>query len=104
MIDEEDEEKSWASILIPLMLAVPLTLWRGYVFCKLWGWFLLRHGAPPIALIEGIGIWLTVAFVTAKYDGKKDLRPEEKWWAVEIVRFLIPAFFWVSGWIYQHFL
>lgn len=100
----EEDEKTWASILVPLALTVPLTLWRGYVFRSLWEWFLVRHGAPHITLVEGIGIWLTVAFMSTRYDGKKDTRPNEKWWIVEIIKTLLPAFFLLTGWIYQHFL
>jgi len=103
-MSEENEEKTWASILVPLTLAVPLIMWRGFVFCKLWGWFFLRLGAPPVTLVEGLGVWLVVSFATVRYDGKKDQRADEKWWAVQFVRFLFPACFLLSGWIYQKFL
>lgn len=101
---EDTTEKSWTEIILGLVLMFPLMLWRGFVFGKLWAWYLLPIGAPPISLWQGLGIWLIVKYATFHQDDKVDNRPREKWVKKTLVEWLIPAIYLLIAWIYNHFI
>jgi len=54
-------------IVIALTVGVTaaLSIWKGFVFTKLWMWFVIpMFGLPPISIPMAIGLCLVAAFLT----------------------------------------
>lgn len=54
-------------IVIALTVAVTaaLSIWEGFVFTKLWMWFIIpMFGLPPLSIPMAIGLCLVAAFLT----------------------------------------
>ncbi len=89
--------------LLALILFAPVsTVWRGYVLCKLWLWFIVTtFGANPLSLPQAIGLSSVVSFLTfqVNHDARQDKSDTEK--TVEIIIFgaLYPACALFAGWI-----
>ncbi len=51
--------------MLGLLLLVPLALWAGFVFSKLWLWFLVPLGVHPIGAWTGTGLYLMGRYVSS---------------------------------------
>lgn len=94
---------------IYLVLLAPLTLWWGFVLMALWNWFLPSIGAPPIGLVQAIGISIVAAYFTIGI--KKNEEENELFESLgSLVAFLIVkagvtgGFFLLFGWIVSLFM
>lgn len=59
-----------ALILVPLLITAELA-WRGFVFSKLWLWFVVSSfGAPVLGLAQSIGLSMIVYFLTVRFIPK----------------------------------
>jgi hypothetical protein len=51
----EKKEETWKSVVSLALLPV-LIPWEGFVIAKLWRWFLVPLGVPPVTISHAIGI------------------------------------------------
>ena len=57
---------------------VGLTLLRGLVLQALWTWFAVEtFAAPPVTLVQAIGLSLLVSFLTYQWDARQERDPNE---------------------------
>lgn len=54
--DSDQHEQTGGEVITGLILLVPLLMYWGFVFKKLWQWFIMPFGAVPITLPWAIGI------------------------------------------------
>lgn len=93
-----------ATVLFSIVVS---PIWRGYVFSKLWLWFIVStFGAAPLGIAQSIGIGYVVGFLTKEPKPKKeDARP---FWEVFkealLMAVFYPAFALLFGWIIKQFL
>lgn len=88
-----------------LVIGIPAMLIRGFVFMKLWNWFVVGTVTGiNMTWIVASGIALMVSFLTAHTIGVKDERtPKEKYTAAGM-EFIAPLFILFFGWILTLFL
>lgn len=53
------------SLLLLLFLPV-FCVWQGFVFSKIWLWFVAALGAPPVRIAQSVGLILLVDLVRYK--------------------------------------
>jgi hypothetical protein len=51
-------------IILVVAIIAALILVRGFVFYKLWSWFLTPLGLPEIGLAHAIGVGLVITYMT----------------------------------------
>lgn len=87
-----------ALILVPLLIAAEL-VWRGFVFSKLWVWFVVSSfGAPVLGLAQSIGLSMIVSFLAFRFTPKhKD--QEDATAAMALFAVLAPAWVLFLGYI-----
>ena len=81
------------------------TVIQGFVFSKLWLWFIVStFQMQPIRIIESVGILLLIGFIRAK---RKDVTNEDFWgiFILDLVFLvLISVTVLIFGWIFKLFL
>lgn len=94
-----------------LMLVPLFAMWRGYVLCILWGWFVARtFGLPELGIAQAIGLSYVVTYLTATMPAKQEKEPEGKeLLSQQIARGLVfhglyPTVVLFFGWIVKHWL
>jgi phosphate/sulfate permease len=70
-------------IIISLLVSPIFSLIDGFVFLKLWNYFIIPLGMPIISLVHGIGIMMTIHFIGFKYQ--KNEENEENYWMKRII-------------------
>ena len=80
-----------ALVLMMASMLVVLTVMRGIAIKFLWGWFLVPLGVVPIDFVWGMGIAMTVAFITGT-DAIKQDQGEPKADAASIADSLVKLF------------
>jgi len=79
-------------LIVTLSFMVGGTLLRGYVFVKLWRWFIVpTFDLNPLRIVEAIGLSMVVGFLVAK---KRDFEPEED---KDFMTLLLKGIFWLVG-------
>jgi hypothetical protein len=92
------------TVLTTLILA---PIWRGYVFSKLWLWFIVStFGASVLSIAQAIGLALVVSFLTHQPDMYEDKSrtQSEKFSSAVCITFMTPAFALLIGWVVTHWL
>jgi hypothetical protein len=89
-----DKEKA-ALGCFGLVAVVPAALWAGFVISKLWLWFVVPLGVPPITMWTGVGFDLLLSFIT--HQTHKET-PEPTWNLAIAGLFVKPAAFLLCGW------
>lgn len=57
-------------MIVATILAV---IFEGFTFCTLWGWFIAgTFGLTTLTIAQGIGIAMTIRFITNQYGIKKE--------------------------------
>lgn len=82
-------------------------IWRGYVFSKLWLWFIVStFGAIPLGIAQSIGLAAVVGFLTYQYDQYEDKEKgvAEKMTTMIAVAALSPGMALLFGWIVKGWL
>lgn len=70
--------KSLLTMVFTIAVAVALVLFEGVIILDLWQWFVVPlFGLPKLALLQGIGLALTVGFLT--HQGSASTMPAPKW-------------------------
>jgi len=83
---------------ITLLICIfPFWLWRSYVLVKLWLWFIVPTGLPPLAFATALGIALIVGLLTPNKINKDPVTLEAIITAV-LVAFITPLVGLVTGW------
>lgn len=64
--------RTMALLLITIIIIIPVQLWRAYVLCKIWSWFIIQIGMPTLTTMPAIGILLIFSFLkNDSHDGDK---------------------------------
>lgn len=66
-----------AVAMFALLMLVPLALWAGFVFAKLWFWFLVPLGVQPIGAWTGTGLHLMGRYLCASH---RPVEGEDDWY------------------------
>lgn len=64
-----------AVAMFALILVVPMALWAGFVFSRLWFWFIVPLGVQPIGAWTGAGLYLMGRYLCSSQrpvDGEDD--------------------------------
>jgi hypothetical protein len=99
--------KAIGIIFTVLITIVISSIWRGYVFSKLWLWFVVSSfGAVPLGIVQSIGLAITVTFLTYQYNSYED---KSKSQAETLIRnlaivFIAPALSLLAGAIVKMWL
>lgn len=111
-IREKEKEKQklfgcigWVSWTIVILLVG--TIWRGWVLCKLWEWFVVpTFHVDPLTLVQTIGLALLAFAIVRPADDPKEENKTLGERAVYITckALLNPAFILLMGWIVKHWL
>lgn len=91
--------------IISLLVAIPATIFKGWVLTKLWGWFVVtQFHAPQLGIAQAIGLALTVGYLTKQYirEPKDDRRAWEIVLGGILLAFMWPSFALLFGWVVQH--
>lgn len=99
--EETEEKKSGVLILLDLIILPFHTMWRGFVFLKLWGWFVLPLGGPHLTLLQAMGVQLILTYAT--FHGPLQ-REQLQWIQGWLVRWILPAVLLLIGWSYTLFM
>lgn len=68
-----------------IIIAVPTTIWNGYVLSILWGWFIVpTFEAPTLSVGYAIGFTMIVSYLTHPINLFKKDNKEWKNWFIEI--------------------
>jgi len=98
---------AFIAVVIVLIIDIPLSLYRGFVFSKLWHWFFVPFGLPEIGTLWGWGIALTIHFLTYQFSAVKESDKEkstgEKALTGIITSLIMSSIVWVVG-AYIHYL
>jgi len=97
--------EKFGKLMAILLVMVLLPIMNGFVFSKLWGWFIVpTFNMAPIRIVEAIGIIFIIGFVTAKYQKQS----EENFWSEFAIRisFVVSLAFATlfMGWVLNHFM
>lgn len=94
-------------ITLTIVTVVLSTLWRGYVFSKLWLWFIVAtFSACPLSIAQSIGLSSVVSFLTYQYDSYDDKSKSsaEKIGTGVAIALLMPALALFFGWVVKGYL
>lgn len=82
------------------------TIWRGYVFSILWGWFAVPiFGLPVLSIPAAIGIATLVSFLVWQHQHHEDSRPDgQKFASAAGMVIFYPAASLLVGWVVTLFL
>ena len=58
------EDHIMFKLLYKFLLSIPTTLFSGYVFSRMWEWFILRKfsNMPSMSMLDAVGIIMVVTF------------------------------------------
>jgi hypothetical protein len=83
--------------ILAVLVDASATVWLGFAFWKLWGWFFVPLGLPEVTMPHALGIAVTVAVATNQFAPGQmddDNMPERIVYA-----FVMPATALLTGWI-----
>jgi len=88
------ESATGIMLVIALILMVPLTLWSGFVFSTLWGWFVVPLGMFHLGTVHAAGLLALLSMLTVGFRSGEREFSEALSLAV-----LLPAFTLFLGWV-----
>lgn len=98
IMSSDKRTKKQQIVAYAVMAAMPvLALWRGFVVGKLWGWFGVPIGLPPISTWHAYGLTILVSMMTwapkrPRLDGKDEEYSTEVDMVMETAwQFLVPT-------------
>jgi len=100
----EEIKNGLGKIGLGVITNIGLTVFKGFVFTKLWLWFLIPLGFFGINLIQSIGIMIVVSFL--KGFTVSDIVDNEKVKLSKtiITSFVVNTLFLFTGFIYSLFM
>lgn len=94
------------SVLIALILLIGIItggyLLNGWALFKLWGWFIVPFGLPPLSIPWAIGVAIVVGFLTTHSIPKG--QKEDDISLALVVMFVRPLISVFIGWIVYSFM
>ena len=95
--------EKFGQIMAMILLAIPVAIINGFVFCKQWVWFIVpTFEIQPLRIIEAIGIMFLLNFVSAEAPKKSDVSYSFGYRiSSRIIYALLVLFF---GWIGSQFM
>jgi len=94
---DDDKKAAGVALLLSLpVIVVVSTVLNGWALRKLWGWFIVPLGVPPLTMVGAIGFAMVVYFLTYHSQPKRD--EGEPWWHPLAKMLLRPLFAVASGW------
>lgn len=112
IVEEAEDAKHTNAVVclwvVTVLLIVPLNLWRGFVFSKLWTWFVVPlTNWPAITPIVAAGLALALA-IAKGWESTGEIRSmrRQKRMLAEVISngITIPLFVLGTGWILTLFL
>jgi hypothetical protein len=62
--EHDTDDRPWGNLAAALLLSIPFSIWGGYVFSKLWQWFVVPIGANAIGTAHAMGIIMMCTMFT----------------------------------------
>lgn len=89
--------------ILLLVLAIPLSMLRGWAMMMLWGWFIVpTFHLAPLTLVPAMGISLFVSLITLSSPESEDKRsPTERTGMIIGVNLFVPLILVGAGWLYH---
>lgn len=89
-------------IILGAITAMALSMiYTGFVFTKLWGWFVIPvFGLPVLTIAQAIGLTIVTRMATVT----QIVKDKKEWYEYLILLILYPTFTLLFGWIVQFFL
>jgi hypothetical protein len=91
-------------LLIALFLLPIVIVIRGWVFLKLWIWFVVPLGIPTISLAHACGIGLIAAYLCKQYSADSVEKTDAERKRAAAVGFAVPLVTLAIGWVIQRFM
>lgn len=89
-----------AVLALVQIVGTPIWLaWSGLVLHRLWGWFVVPLGLPPIGIAHAAGLGLLCTF--ASY---RNLKAEENMLRVLVAEIFVPGTFLCWGWLVHRYI
>ena len=80
--------------MLGLILSIPSMILQGWIFTKIWGWFIVgTFGLQPLSIIQALGVMMFVSYLTVKLDKDTD----DDFWGEYIEKYLFKVF--MSLWV-----
>lgn len=94
------------TLLIAVLLAIPVTLWRGYVLMVLWGWFIVpTFNAPVLSVAVAIGVTIIGGlFTVARNESKNEEKEHDALTHFFVAGLVQPAMALGIGYIVTHWM
>lgn len=84
-----------------LAFVVSSAMLRGFVFTKLWGWFVVPlFDVPQLSTVYAIGIALLIGMFTNRHDKEES---SKDWGTIIVKAFVTPLLVLFVGWIISLF-
>lgn len=91
-------------VALAILLRIVLVPYSGWVFARLWLWFIVPLGAPVLSVPMALGVCLTARILTIDFDPRKPPLTEEQWVQAAVVSALFPTFALGVGAIIRSFI
>lgn len=87
--------------LFSIILAVPITMWQGFILAKLWLWFAVPiFGLAPLAFVPAMGLCVLIGFLVSHVPLKMgEPTPSELLTHQINSGFFVPGFSLLVGWL-----
>lgn len=101
--------KTIGQITLTIIFMIISAIFGGWIFLKLWGWFILPvfENMPELSLIQAIGLSFVIRFFTADLKPDTDTDPDEVWGKI-VYGFFYGLIIYVTilgtGWVISWFL
>lgn len=59
------------AFIVGLVVMIACSVYQGYVFAILWGWFIIPLGVVPITTAQAIGLMLLIKWATTRNKPKE---------------------------------
>ena len=61
--------ETFGKIMLGLILSIPNMLLQGWIFTKIWGWFIVTtFGLQPLSIVQALGIMVFLSYLSIKRD------------------------------------
>lgn len=87
--------------VVGFVLFVGAVLFNGYVLLRLWAWFVVPFGLPPLTLPWAIGLSIIVSMAKGWPEGTSD--PESPWFTL-LKPYISATVYLALGWIVHGFM
>ena len=91
------------TLFVSIIAAPVYFMWCGFVFSKLWFWFVVpSFGFPALTVVDAAGICLIIKFTKEFTKGYKLSDREDDLFKAISFAFIFPLIVFSIGWILHH--